>query len=235
MKNKFIKRSKYQTEGVVDKGPWGGYNSRFEMMAAQKAQKEKDTELSDNRDHMNRPGNGNFRYSTTSPLDYSQNIRVGSNTANSEMMSKYSQTLTTEDSQYGEDKHGMTTKERAAYNKKYHSTVGPTAGKSEWTFNEGYSAARKEGKKEFQMLENGKWVSYSTRRADETVDQFNKSFVVNSPEQIARNEERTGRLRIGYGPGDPLNNIDGENIGFKHIEKVQKRKGGFLEPPTEYI
>ena len=224
MVNKFKRRSKYRTDGVVDNGPWGGYNSRYEMLKANKEALEASTVNSENRDHYNT--RGNFRLSTEMDNDYSQNIRAGSNDADPEMIAKYAQTIKEEEAQYGEDKHGMTPEERAAYNKKYKSTAIPKAAKTEWTFNEAYSAARAEGKKDFQMLEDGKWVSYSTRRADETVEQFNQSFIMHTPEQAARNQEVTGRKRIAYGPGDPLSNVERLN---------NKQKGGFLEPPTEYI
>ena len=201
MVNKFKRRSKYRTDGVVDNGPWGGYNSRYEMLKANKEALEASTVNSENRDHYNT--RGNFRLSTEMDNDYSQNIRAGSNDADPEMIAKYAQTIKEEEAQYGEDKHGMTPEERAAYNKKYKSTAIPKAAKTEWTFNEAYSAARAE-----------------------TVDQFNQSFIMNTPEQVARNQEVTGRKRIAYGPGDPLSNVERLN---------NKQKGGFLEPPTEYI
>lgn len=216
---------KYQTDGV--KKPWGGYASRFEMLQAKKAEKEAATVTSDDRDHYNT--RGNFRYSTEMDVDYSQNIRSeGRAKADSGMIAKYAATVADEESQFGDDKHGMTPKERAAYNKKYASTVDASAGRTKWSFNQAFSAARGAGKKDFQMLKDGKWETFTTRRADETVDQFNNSFIMNTPEQVARNQEVTGRKRIAYGPGDPLSNIDRLNTN-------KKARGGFLEPPTEYI
>ena len=190
-------------------GPWGGYNSRFEMMQAQKKEKEKettkDTEKDSTKDNMNT--RGNFRYSTISDIVMDPNVRVGSNAPDEAMMKAYADTIKQEEDQYGEDKYGMTEAERKAYYKKYRSTTGPTAGKTDWTFNEAYSHARSAGKKTFEMLEDGKWTTYSTRRADETVDQFNDSFILGTAEQEASNQIRTGRERIPYGPGDSFKNV----------------------------
>jgi hypothetical protein len=165
---------------------------------------------------------GNFRYSIENDIKMDSDVRVGSNDPDPAMMAQYAATIKKEEKQYGEDKYGMTSDERKSYDKKYTSSTGPTVGKTEWTFNEAYSHARGAGKKTFQMLEDGKWVSYSTRRADETVDQFNKSFILGTAEQEASNEVRTARERISYGPSEPFKNIP-------------KRQGGFLEPPAEEI
>lgn len=198
-----VKRRKAQDGN----GPWGGYNSRFEMMQAQKKEKEttKDTKKDSTGGDMNT--RGNYRYSTTSDVVMDPNVRVGSNAPDEAMMQQYADTVEQEEAQYGDDKYGMTEKERKAYDKKYTSSTGPTAGKTNWTFNEAYSNARSAGKKTFEMLENGKWTTYTTRRADETEDQFNKSFTLGTAEQEASNQARTGRERISYGPSDPFKNI----------------------------
>ena len=150
------------------------------------------------------------------------NVRVGSNDPDPAMMAQYAATIKKEGEQYGEDKYGMTSDERQAYDKKYTSSTGPTVGKTEWTFNEAYSHARSAGKKTFQMLKDGKWETYSTRRADETKDQFNKSFILGTAEQEASNKARTARERISYGPSEP----------FKNIPK--KKHGGFLSKSSTF-
>ena len=200
-----VKRRKAQDGN----GPWGGYNSRFEMMQAQKKEKEKETTKGTKKDSTkgNMNTRGNFRYSTTSDVVMDPSVRVGSNAPDEAMMKAYADTIKKEEAQYGEDKYGMTEAERKAYDRKYTSSTGPTAGKTDWTFNEAYSHARSAGKKTFEMLENGKWVTYSTRRADETIDQFNKSFTLGTAEQEASNQARTGRERISYGPSDPFKNV----------------------------
>ena len=164
---------------------------------------------------------GNFRYSTTNDIVMDPNVRVGSNAPDEAMMKAYADTIKQEEAQYGEDKYGMTPEERKAYDRKYTSSTGPTAGKTNWTFNEAYSHARSAGKKTFEMFKNGKWVRYSTRRADETVDQFNKSFILGTAEQEAANQERTGRERIPYGPGDAFKNI-------KRSGGVKRLPGGVM-------
>ena len=149
---------------------------------------------------------GNFRVPLENPYYRVPGTGIAPNLPNPEMLAKYIATNEQESKQYGEYRPGHYTEDKDAYNKKYRSTVGSTLNKAKdgWTFNEAYSAARGEGVKTFEMWDGEKWVKYSTRRADETVEDFDKSFELGSPEQEAKNIMIGGRKRIGYGPGDPI-------------------------------
>ena len=138
-----------------------------------------------------------------------------SDKSNQEMSNTYSNIVDSENTQYsndfkkpkltyvggkGVDKHsGLPWKEATRLYKentetKYKSVHSSRKKKpADYTYNEAFHQARANYEKTF--THNGK--EYSTRLEEETVDQFNKSFVKGSPEYKARFKEISDRRRIG--------------------------------------
>ena len=159
---------------------------------------------------------GNFRMPRETSYIQEDGTKWGHGvTPDADMMEKYRGTKKQEAQQYGEDTFNTKERSDAQYRSKYRSTTGASAGRTEWTFKQAYNAARKEGRKTFQMQKDGKWNTYETRRADETPEQFEQSFYQGTPEYEAGQEERSGRRRLGL-TTDPYSNID------------KKDKGGYI-------
>tara|TARA_R110002020_G_scaffold99711_5_gene236424 strand:- start:6115 stop:6759 length:645 start_codon:yes stop_codon:yes gene_type:complete len=211
-----VKRRRYNNGGVTDPPKkWGGYDSRYEMLIAKKAAKDKS--LKDKDDRPEYAEFGNFRYPLRHEFtDRDPSQGLSQPEPDADMIAQYAETIKKEAQRYGKDKTDMTSAERDQYNRKYKSTVGSSVGRTNWTFNQAFSEARGLGKKTFQMKDkDGSWRTYSTRRADETPEQFEKSFILDSPEQKASNEMRTARERIPYGPGNPTFNINYQDKRLK--------------------
>lgn len=207
-----------------------------------------------------------------SPLAYQElvNLKMIKPEMQQEMSDAYSDIVDQENIQYsndmqrpqltyvkgkGVDKHsGLPWKEATRLYKekteaKYKSVHSSRKKKAaDYTYNEAFTEARANYKRTFSY----KGKEYSTRLKEETVDQFNKSFVKGSPEYKAKFKEINDRRRIGltgnytfsdrsglpgstakikkYQPGGSITFADLEIGEVKKGNFKKKQNGGDINP-----